>query len=116
MPSFICHKCGCIDNTACGGTYWMVLGKSCDSYADDWYNKNPVCCACAPKKYIDGSGSEDAGQWHNRFTRDHWTDLFKDLHELSLAQSGRTGDFVNTKIYVKQVKKGRLGESLVKNY
>lgn len=23
MPLFKCTKCGCIDNTACGGSYWL---------------------------------------------------------------------------------------------
>lgn len=59
MSTFICEKCGCIDNTACGGTYWKVglsKGKSDKKYfKDDFYNKHAVCVACKPTEYIDGS-------------------------------------------------------------
>lgn len=122
MSTFICEKCGCIDNTACGGTYWEVaLARKTDKkedllFADDFYNKHPVCVACAPKEYIDGSKNEEAGEWHNRFPRRHWTELFHDLHELALANNESTGDFVNARTYVKQVKMGRLKESLTKSW
>ena len=38
MPLFKCSKCGCIDNTACGGSYW---GNS----------ETPECSECFTGKW-----------------------------------------------------------------
>lgn len=48
MPLFVCEECGCVDNTACGGTFWVVLHAK---------NDKVLCCEC------------HLGKWHNRFPK-----------------------------------------------
>ena len=60
MPLFICEKCDGIDNTACGGTYWMSHRE----------NTPALCCECSPVEYPDGSKNNRAGKWHNRFPKE----------------------------------------------
>jgi len=50
MPLFVCEKCGCVDNTACGGTFWIVLHKK---------DNKVLCCEC----------HFGPGKWHNRFPK-----------------------------------------------
>lgn len=50
MSTFICEKCGCVDNTACGGTYWSTIGDM-KYFKDEYYNEYLVCVACAPLEY-----------------------------------------------------------------
>lgn len=65
MPAFICERCGCWDNSACGGTYWSRRSHTFPPpYAGEL-----LCCVCAPLKHNDGSANEGAGRWHNRFPR-----------------------------------------------
>jgi len=48
MPLFVCEECGCVDNTACGGTFWDVLSAR---------SGKVLCCECR------------FGRWHNRFSK-----------------------------------------------
>jgi hypothetical protein len=72
MSTYICEKCGCIDNTACGGNYWGVMSKRA-YFKDDYANKHVLCVECTPSEYCDGSISEEAGKWHNKFPKRHWS-------------------------------------------
>ena len=59
MPLFVCERCGAIENTACGGTFWH--SKSCVGdkfYKEDkvgFFCKEALCCKC------------HTGRWHNKF-------------------------------------------------
>lgn len=66
MPTFICEKCGRLDNSANTNNYWYAMGNKyaeqksesiSPHYTDDYFN-NHVCCAlcCKGLQYIDGSG------------------------------------------------------------
>ena len=72
MPCFVCEKCGCIDNTATGH-YWgkdTIMFKE-GSLTPELIGK-PLCIECMPLFYCDGS-STGAGEWHDLFTKEHWT-------------------------------------------
>lgn len=121
MPAFICEKCGCIDNTACGGTYWGVATaknshRNDQPFKEDFYNKHPVCVACKPREYSDGSKDVNAGKWHNSFERKHWTEYQSTIEKLETSQNERPGSLMNDKSYIEQVKGGELQESLVKSW
>lgn len=65
MPAFICDNCGCIDNTACGGSYWT---QNMDIWPDEFKGK-VLCCVCVSPFYKTGERNPDAGIWHNYFER-----------------------------------------------
>ena len=71
MPIFICENCGCIDNTALGGTYWT---RNADIYPAEYRGKI-LCQLCAPKKFDDGTPNKEAGTWHDIFPREKFVDL-----------------------------------------
>ena len=63
MPCYVCEKCGCIDNTALGGNYWLRLFKITKTATIA--ETNPVsalCCECYK------------GKWHNQFPKKFITD------------------------------------------
>jgi hypothetical protein len=68
MSLFQCDKCGCLDNTACGGNYHLRHRRN-----EDWYgipNGVALCCACTPSHTLDGElVNKRAGKWHNEFDR-----------------------------------------------
>jgi len=84
MSTYICEKCGCIDNTACGGNYWAVSYsiskfkkdgtaiKKC--FKDEYANTHVLCVECTPAEYSDGSIKREAGKWHNMFLKKHWSE------------------------------------------
>lgn len=98
MSTFICDKCGCVDNSACGGTYWSSKSGWLDLFEDDYFNTNPVCCACAPDTYGDGSKNSKAGKWHGLFERKHWSE-FGDVNKLLELEKADVGDMVNATEY-----------------
>ena len=49
MPLFVCENCNCVDNTACGGTFWKVLHER---------GGKLLCCEC------------NSGKWHNKFPKE----------------------------------------------
>lgn len=65
MSLFQCDECGCVDNSACGGTYHT---KNTDLWAEEDRGKE-LCVVCSPKKFVDGSENKGAGIWHNHFDR-----------------------------------------------
>lgn len=73
MPSYICEKCGCVDNSACGGNYWDFVGKY-NCYKDEYANTHALCVECTPTEFNDGSLVDKAGKWHNKFKKKHWSE------------------------------------------
>ena len=73
MPLFVCDNCGCIDNTALGGTYWS---RNTDVWKPEDRGK-ALCCECAPKKYNDDTINEDAGIWHDKFPKRKFTEEYR---------------------------------------
>ena len=81
MPTFVCEKCGCVDNSACGGTYWT---RNMPNLYPDTYKGELLCCVWAPQFYRSGERNRDAGVWHNRFprkTQAEWDDENKSKKE-----------------------------------
>lgn len=52
MPTFICHDCGAIDNTALTHYWSRKLG-----------GQPALCSKCL------------TGKWHDQFPRQHWSEL-----------------------------------------
>lgn len=80
MPCFICAKCECIENTACGH-YWGAH-RDCfapGSLSPDLIGK-PLCSECTPLLYNDG-GKAGTGEWHGRFDKNHWSTAFSEKPE-----------------------------------
>lgn len=96
MSTYICTKCGCIDNTACGGNYWNVVCHN-NGYADENANKELLCVECTPVFFKDGSGGK-GGVWHNSFKKRHWSELGKEKI-LSIASERNVGNLINAKDY-----------------
>jgi len=69
MPLFVCDRCGCVDNTTCGGTYWIKDHN--EEYFDNVKNGEALCSECAPEFCNDGSES-GGGVWHNKFQKEKW--------------------------------------------
>lgn len=99
MSTYICKKCGCIDNTACGGNYWLVHGKK--KYFDDEYaNNNELCVECTPEKFDDGSKT-GGGKWHNKFAKEHWSKRGT-VEEIITICKKNQGNYVNAIEYFKE--------------
>lgn len=79
MSTFICEKCGCIDNSALGGTYWAA------SLGD---REDILCQQC------------NLGSWHNMFPKKHWS-KFGNPEELVKMFEQDKGSFSNAKQYFK---------------
>lgn len=76
MPLFVCDKCGCIENTACG--HWWARKHVFfeEGSLDPELVGKPLCSECIPARYSDGSPA-GTGEWHGRFPKEHWTSEFK---------------------------------------
>ena len=99
MSSFICHKCGCIDNSAMHNNFWMVkTHPDKNNFKDDYYNKHLVCEECMPIEYINGEPTGCSGEWHNRFDKRHWTDIGDIAKILEICDKGN-GSYVNAREY-----------------
>lgn len=93
MPAFICCKCGCVDNTACQGTYYRTLGNRHKRiFKDQWYDTHPVCSSCNNIELLDGTIYGN-GEWHNIFEKKHWSKY--GTIEKILAENG----LINAKEY-----------------
>lgn len=112
MSSFICEKCGCIDNTACDNNYWIVIGnrdakkrgvKPFITLAKEfeYYNEH-ICCSdcCKGVAFDDHSGVISKG-WHNYFEKEHWSKLGKD--KILVLEAKDQGDFVNATEYFESI-------------
>lgn len=70
MPTYICDQCGCIDNTALGGNYYLHQTNPLDS-------PELLCTQCL------------TGRWHNHFPKEDWADY--------LERTGQSlGEFIKT--------------------
>jgi len=99
MSSYICEKCGCIDNSASeGSNYWNVKCKI-NSFDDDYFNKHLACSECVPPKYADG-GNSHGGVWHNKFPKRYWTKIGSKESIIAMAKKGQ-GNYVNAIEYFK---------------
>lgn len=99
MSTYICTKCGCIDNTACGGNYWMVKSKLA-SFKDEYANNNVLCVECTPTEYSDGSINTEKGKWHNKFPKRHWSEFGSKEEVIDHCIEGN-GNVVNAVEYFK---------------
>ncbi|MBN1074710.1 hypothetical protein DVV91_10185 [Clostridium botulinum] len=80
MSTFICEKCGCIDNTACYGNYWVRNSK-----------EDILCSECY------------SGQWHTHFSKRHWSDV-GDKKEILKKSNKNDGTLINAKEYFEKTK------------
>lgn len=78
MPTFLCERCGAIENTATSD-YWL--------YKLD--NKPVLCSKCS------------TGKWHDRFPRQHWSSV--GIDELLRAQKRNQGDFINARSHLRDI-------------
>lgn len=113
MPSYICEKCGYIDNSACGGNYWIAKmnqyrkreGREIDKYFDDEdANIKLLCFNCTPKVYHDGSIKSDNGVHLD--TRRHWSDIGKE--QILASAEASMGNFTNAKEFFSNLKETDL--------
>lgn len=72
MPLFVCAKCHCIENTACG---WWWSRDDHDILIWDESNEEfkgkGLCSECAPCKYNDGTPTK-FGKWHGKFPKQYY--------------------------------------------
>lgn len=61
MSTFICDKCGAIDNTAISG-YWNRCRLKHEGKLNDGYSEF-LCSKC------------NLGKWHDKFPREHWSKI-----------------------------------------
>ena len=78
MSTFICTRCGAIENTATSD-YWV----------DTMEGKQPVCSKCK------------TGVWHNKFPRKHWSEY--GVGELLKAQKRGQGDYINAREHLRNI-------------
>lgn len=117
MPSYICVKCGYIENSACGGNYWIAnmnkyrqsQGREIDKYfKEDYANTELLCSVCTPKTWKDGKVREDDGI---HIERHHWSEVGRDaiLH----AAEASCGNYTNAKEFFESIDKweGKDGTS-----
>lgn len=78
MPSFICERCGAIENTATSN-YWLQLLN----------NETKLCSKC------------DTGIWHDKFPRQHWS--IYSVSELLELQKQDKGDVINARNHLRNI-------------
>lgn len=100
MSSYICEKCGYIENSACGGNYWSVKAHL-NSFPDDYSNTHLLCHLCTPNVYRDGSKRTDLGV---HIERHHWSEIGKD--EILKSAAADVGNFTNAEEFFKNLDKG----------
>lgn len=71
MPCFVCAKCGCIENTACGHYWGRKTNDFLEGSLPDELLGKPLCSECTPLQYSDGSIA-GTGKWHGNFPKEHW--------------------------------------------
>jgi hypothetical protein len=96
VSTYICEKCGCIDNTALG-FYWTKNSKS--MWPEEVVGK-ALCCECGPTHYKDG-GLTEFGTWHNRFRKKHWSECGTKEEIIKESQKD-IGNVVNAEEYFRK--------------
>lgn len=78
MSTFLCERCGAIENTATSN-YWMQC-----------LEKTPhICSKC------------ETGKWHDKFPRQHWS--IYSLSELLALQKENKGDVINARNHLRNI-------------
>ena len=104
MSSYICEKCGCIDNSGCGGNFWVVKMNRYKkekgeppsiSHIDEYENWHYLCSECYSGKFSDGSCKDKSG-WHDRFEKRHWSEVGSKEELIRICDRG-DGSFVNAR-------------------
>ena len=80
MGTYICEKCGTIDNTSVGG-YWENLR-----------NGQPKMCSECNK-----------GKWHGKFPKKHWSEY--GIDKLLELERQKNGSMLNATNYLKSIGK-----------
>ena len=89
MPCFICEKCGCVDNTACGGNYWIhTFNVNTNQKTDE----KIMCCECY------------TGKWHGMFPKKSWSD-YGTPEELIESERKHPGGLLNLEEFLKSIGK-----------
>lgn len=78
MSTFLCARCGAIENTATSD-YWI----------DVMEGNKLICSKCK------------TGVWHNRFERKHWSEY--GIAEVLRAQKLNQGDCINAKEHLRDI-------------
>lgn len=68
MSLFQCDNCGCVENTALTSVCTKWRPRIFDWAGIEHLKCKELCCACAPRKYSDGTPTQ-FGVWHDRFER-----------------------------------------------
>jgi len=79
MSTFICEKCGSVENTATSN-YWV------QQLDDEMF----LCSECDP----------DIRKWHNKFEKNHWS-YYGTQKELLQKENENIGNFINAARYFK---------------
>lgn len=101
MSTYICDKCGCIDNTACMGNYHAIGMMRCGQdkmFKDEYANTHYLCTECTPVEYSDNTRKRGAGKWHNLFPKKHWSE-YGTKEEILTECDKHLGAFVNAREY-----------------
>ncbi len=78
MSTFICTRCGAVENTATS-EYWTLKREG----------KPVICSKCS------------TGKWHNKFARRHWS--YYGVSAILKAQKQDLGDFVNGREHLRNI-------------
>lgn len=78
MSTFLCTKCGAIENTATS-KYWY----------DTMEGRPPICSKCS------------TGKWHDMFPRTHWSKV--GIDKLLKAQKRNQGDYINARNHLRDI-------------
>ena len=79
MPTFICERCGAIENTALSD-YWY------DVYMN---HSQPLCSKCK------------TGTWHGQFPRQHWSKV--GISACLALQKCNNGDMINAREHLRNI-------------
>jgi hypothetical protein len=125
VSSYICEKCGSVENSATeGANYWMVFnvvlhGDKSPPYfpwVDEYANTHLLCSGCTPKERLDRGVvviDYSCGKWHEIFEREHWS-KFGSMEQILESHASSRGNFENAKDYFQ--KYGEHGHPLFKKY
>jgi len=88
MSTYICERCGAIENTAC-----------CDHYYDVLWRRHEGTLKSDETEYLCSKCT--TGQWHGRFPREHWSKI--GISEVLRLQKLNQGDFINGRNHLRNI-------------
>lgn len=112
MGTFICEKCGKIDNTACSNNYWHAIGNKhlksvgmeidIDYKPEFGYFEDHVCCSdcCEGIVYVDNSGVIKKNSIDIK-DKKHWSEYGKEV--LLKLEAMKDGSVENATEYFKSI-------------